>query len=118
MIDDAKSMIWRASEGDEVVVQDILARHLPVLRAYIRLRMGPRVRQLGTESVAMIGDDAVIGVVVTATCDGFTLYAGAREARFELPLARRPSGGGDHRDNPPRRRPLRPPVVAIKPRAR
>src|SRR4029079_12806489 len=46
---DAESLISCASQGDDVAISALLDRHLPSLRAYIRLRMGPRVRRWDSE---------------------------------------------------------------------
>jgi len=34
----------RAAAGDELAVEELLLRHLPALRAFVRLRMGPELR--------------------------------------------------------------------------
>ena len=46
---DTETLITRAGEGDPTAIGTLLDRHLPALRAYIRLRMGPRVRRWDTE---------------------------------------------------------------------
>lgn len=43
-------LITRASAGDEEAIGVLLERHLPALRAYLRLRMGPHIRRWETES--------------------------------------------------------------------
>jgi RNA polymerase sigma-70 factor, ECF subfamily len=50
MPDDSEILISQASQGDEHAVGTLLERHLPVLRAYIRMRMGPGIRRWETES--------------------------------------------------------------------
>jgi RNA polymerase sigma-70 factor (ECF subfamily) len=47
--DDTESLISCASQGDDAAIDALLERHLASLRAYIRLRMGPRVRRWDTE---------------------------------------------------------------------
>ena len=48
--DPTESLLTRASDGDDEAVSALLKRHLPALRAYIRLRMGPRIRRWETDS--------------------------------------------------------------------
>ena len=43
-------LITRASDGDDEAIGVLLERHLPALRAYLRLRMGPHIRRWETES--------------------------------------------------------------------
>jgi RNA polymerase sigma-70 factor (ECF subfamily) len=43
-VDDSSSLVSRASRGDQPAVDELLERHLPGLRAYIRLRIGPDLR--------------------------------------------------------------------------
>lgn len=50
MTDDAEQLIQRASNGDATAIQALLARHLPALRAYVHVRVGPRVRSQETDS--------------------------------------------------------------------
>lgn len=40
-----ETLVSRAGDGDATAIQELMNRHLPSLRAYIRLRMGPRVRR-------------------------------------------------------------------------
>lgn len=49
MPNDSEALIARASRGDDGAIAELLVRHLAVLRAYIRLRMGPRVRRWDSE---------------------------------------------------------------------
>jgi RNA polymerase sigma-70 factor (ECF subfamily) len=42
--DDDRRLVEQAGEGQPAAVDELLARHLPGLRAYIRLRAGPAVR--------------------------------------------------------------------------
>lgn len=45
---DRKDSLWlaeRAAEGDRDAVEDLLERYLPDLRAFVRLRAGPALRQ-------------------------------------------------------------------------
>lgn len=48
--DQLHSVISDAARGDREALDALLASQLPGLRAYIRLRMGPRVRRWETES--------------------------------------------------------------------
>ncbi|MBN2191336.1 MAG: sigma-70 family RNA polymerase sigma factor, partial [Polyangiaceae bacterium] len=48
--DPTETLISRASGGDDAAISALLNRHLPALRAFIRLRMGPRVRRWETDS--------------------------------------------------------------------
>lgn len=41
---DEKSLVTAAARGDDEAVDRLLDRHLPGLRAFIRLRMGPTIR--------------------------------------------------------------------------
>jgi len=41
---DSQQLITRASHGDAIAVDELLDRHLPALRAYVRLRVGPALR--------------------------------------------------------------------------
>jgi len=50
MASDHESLITQAGQGDEEAIGALVNRHLPALRAYIRLRMGPRIRRWETES--------------------------------------------------------------------
>lgn len=50
MSDASRDLIGQASRGDAGAVSRLLERHLPALRAYIRLRMGPKLRRWETES--------------------------------------------------------------------
>lgn len=43
-------LVRNAAEGDRVAIDELVGRHLPALRAYIRMRMGPRVRRWETDS--------------------------------------------------------------------
>ena len=40
----------RAAAGDRSALEELLVRHLPTLRAYVRLRMGPGLRGMERES--------------------------------------------------------------------
>jgi RNA polymerase sigma factor (sigma-70 family) len=40
----SQALVLRASRGDPVAVEDLLALHLPALRAFVRLRCGPMIR--------------------------------------------------------------------------
>jgi RNA polymerase sigma-70 factor, ECF subfamily len=41
---DSRPLVERASRGDLPAVEELLARHIPGLRAYVRLRCGPVLR--------------------------------------------------------------------------
>jgi RNA polymerase sigma-70 factor (ECF subfamily) len=43
-VEDSQSLIDRVSRGDQPALEELLMRHLPGLRAYIRLRVGPHLR--------------------------------------------------------------------------
>lgn len=45
-MDDSRRRFDHASRGDPAAIDDLLADHLPGLRAFIRLRSGPRLRAL------------------------------------------------------------------------
>lgn len=45
MKDDEEDLVLRGSRGDADAVGELLLRHLPAVRAYVRLRGGPRIRQ-------------------------------------------------------------------------
>lgn len=49
MASDAESLVQGASRGDGEAIAALLERHLDSLRAYVRLRMGPRVRRWDSE---------------------------------------------------------------------
>ena len=75
MAEDSEILISRAGEGDAVAITALLERHLPSLRAYIRLRMGPGIRRWETDSDLMQS----VCLDVLQSLDGFK-YQG--EARF------------------------------------
>ena len=41
---DSLQLLGRASQGDALAVDELLERHLPALRAFVRLRVGPALR--------------------------------------------------------------------------
>ena len=43
-VDRTRELLLKASQGDEHALESLLQRHLPGLRAYVRLRAGPLVR--------------------------------------------------------------------------
>ncbi len=47
---ESRALVQRASQGDRPAIDELLARHLPGLRAFIRLRAGPVVRRHESES--------------------------------------------------------------------
>jgi RNA polymerase sigma-70 factor (ECF subfamily) len=50
MTESDETLFRLAQKGDRAALEALLERHLPALRAYIRLRMGPRVRRWEAES--------------------------------------------------------------------
>ncbi len=50
---DSESLLPNAAAGERAVVDALLARHLPGLRAFVRLRMGPELRA-GEESCDLV----------------------------------------------------------------
>ncbi|MEZ5966862.1 MAG: sigma-70 family RNA polymerase sigma factor [Planctomycetota bacterium] len=44
MTDDHRAQVEKASRGDAPAIDDLLRRHLPALRAFLRLRAGPAIR--------------------------------------------------------------------------
>jgi RNA polymerase sigma-70 factor (ECF subfamily) len=50
MSGDSRELVKLASQGDTPAVDELLARHLPGLRAFIRLRAGPVIRRRESES--------------------------------------------------------------------
>ena len=50
MSDETRALLQQASQGDRPAVDQLLARYLPGLRAFIRLRAGPMVRRRESES--------------------------------------------------------------------
>ena len=44
MEDRHRGLVARATRGDAAAIEDLLVRHLPALRAFVRLRTGPDVR--------------------------------------------------------------------------
>jgi len=49
---DSQQLVDRATAGDELALDELLERHLPALRAFVRLRCGPALR--ARESVSDI----------------------------------------------------------------
>jgi len=47
---DSEVLLRRAGSGDEAAVRSLLERHLPALRFYVNVRMGPDVRKHETEA--------------------------------------------------------------------
>jgi RNA polymerase sigma-70 factor (ECF subfamily) len=82
---DTESLISCASQGDDVAIAALLERHLPSLRAYIRLRMGPRVRRWDSEQ------DLAQSVCREAleNLDGFTYRGEAAFRHWLFTIARR-----------------------------
>ncbi len=50
MVDDFASLFRRAREGDRDALEGLLRRHLDELRAYVRLKCGPRLRVQESQS--------------------------------------------------------------------
>lgn len=50
MQNDSQHLITQASRGNDEAIVRLLERHLPPLRAYIRLRMGERIRRWESET--------------------------------------------------------------------
>ena len=50
MSDETGTLVKQASQGDRPAVELLLQRHLPGLRAFIRLRAGPMIRKRESES--------------------------------------------------------------------
>jgi len=50
MSDETGTLVRQASQGDRPAVELLLQRHLPGLRAFIRLRAGPMIRKRESES--------------------------------------------------------------------
>lgn len=44
MSDDHRPLVEKASQGDVPAIEELLHRHLPALRAFLRLRAGPAIR--------------------------------------------------------------------------
>lgn len=44
MSDDLRPLVDKASQGDAPAIEELLQRHLPALRAFLRLRAGPAIR--------------------------------------------------------------------------
>ena len=72
----SQDLVLRASRGDPVAVEDLLALHLPALRAFVRLRCGPMIRakESSSDLVQSVCRELLGGL------DGFE-YAG--EAAFK-----------------------------------
>ena len=45
MSDDHESMVSSAASGDEPAIESLLGRHMPALRAYVRLQAGEKIRR-------------------------------------------------------------------------
>ena len=45
MLSESRELVRRASKGDRPAIDDLLAMHLPGLRAFLRLRAGPVIRR-------------------------------------------------------------------------
>ena len=85
MVTDTESLVTQAGQGDEEAISALLERHLPGLRAYIRLRMGPRVRRWDTE-----GDVAQsVCLEVLRNFEGFTYRGEAAFRQWLFTMARR-----------------------------
>jgi len=82
---ESEALVSRAGEGDEEAIGALLERHLPRLRAYIRLRMGPRVRRWESEA------DVAQSVCLEAlkNLDGFTARGEAAFRQWLFTMARR-----------------------------
>lgn len=85
MANESESLISSASQGDEVAIAALLDRHLPSLRAYIRLRMGRRVRRWDSEQ------DIAQSVCLEAleNLEGFTYRGEAAFRHWLFTMARR-----------------------------
>lgn len=44
MNEESRELVERASQGDKPAIAELLERHLPGLRAFVRLRAGPQIR--------------------------------------------------------------------------
>jgi RNA polymerase sigma-70 factor (ECF subfamily) len=88
-----QSLITDAAHGDRRALDALLAEQLPSLRAYIRLRMGPRVRRWETES------DVAQSVCLEAlrNLDGFTYRGQAAFRQWLFTAARRKLAQKDRR---------------------
>lgn len=72
--DDERQLAERAAEGDVAAVEQLVARHLPALRAYARLRQGPALSARESSSD-----------VVQSVCR--ELFAGLDGFRWQGPAA-------------------------------
>lgn len=82
---DSQTLITLAGRGDRDAIGALLDRHLPALRAYVRLRMGPRVRRWDHENdVAQ-----AVCVDILENLDGFVYRGEAAFRQFLFAAARR-----------------------------
>ena len=49
-MDDDRDLVTRATGGDDQAIDSLLARHLPMLRAFVRLQAGPAIRAKESDS--------------------------------------------------------------------
>jgi RNA polymerase sigma factor (sigma-70 family) len=75
MSDESKDLIQRASRGDEVAVDELLERHLPGLRNYVRQKISPTL--LAQESAS-----DVVQSVCREVLAGFDRFEYQGEAAF------------------------------------
>jgi RNA polymerase sigma-70 factor (ECF subfamily) len=61
MADESRRLVESAAEGDSVAVEALLEKHLPQLRAFLRLRMGPSLR--AKESAQDLAQSACLEVL-------------------------------------------------------
>jgi len=82
---DEESLVTLAGQGDEQAIGALLERHLPGLRAYIRLRMGARIRRWDSE------EDVAQSVCVEVLrgLEGFTYQGEAAFRHWLFTMARR-----------------------------
>ncbi len=78
MTDDQETLVQRAGRGDADAVGQLLLRHLPAVRAYVRLRSGPTVRQHENDSDVV--QSVCLELLQSLRGDGGFHYAG--EAAF------------------------------------
>lgn len=85
MPSDTETLITRAGDGDDAAIGALLDRHLPGLRAYIRLRMGRRLRRWDDEADVAQS----VCVEVLNHLDGFSYRGEAAFRQWLFTMARR-----------------------------
>jgi len=85
MAPDTETLITEAGRGDTAAIDQLLGRHLPGLRAYIRLRMGPRVRRWDSESDVAQS----VCLEILKNLDGFSYRGEAAFRQWLFTMARR-----------------------------